>query len=116
MKQFLLKRTSLATKIQLSNQWQASIQLMIKAILAIALITLILMGYVWSRLLYLQQQTKLLNLSSEHRKLEQDVYQLKIKLATIKQPARLDQLAKERWSLEIPKANQIIVLEEISGE
>ena len=85
---------------------------MVRAILAIAIITVILMGYVWSRLLYLQSQTKLLALSNENRRLEQDIYQLKLKLATIKQPARLDHLAKERWNLQIPSASQIIVLEE----
>lgn len=113
MKQLLLKSGTLASKIQFSRHWRSSLQLMVRAILAIALVTIILMGYVWSRLLYLQSQTKLLTLSNEHRKLEQDIYQLKLKLATIKQPSRLDSLAKEKWNLQIPKADQIIVLEDI---
>ncbi|OGQ33360.1 MAG: hypothetical protein A3F16_03250 [Deltaproteobacteria bacterium RIFCSPHIGHO2_12_FULL_43_9] len=112
MKQPLLKNVSLANRIQFSRHWKSSLQLMVRAILAIAIITVILMGYVWSRLLYLQSQTKLLALSNENRRLEQDIYQLKLKLATIKQPARLDHLAKERWNLQIPSASQIIVLEE----
>lgn len=114
MKEHVLKSGSLANKIQFSQHWRSSLRLMAKAILAITIITTILMGYVWSRLLYLQRQTRLLALSNENRKLEQDIYQLKLKLATIKQPARLDHLAKEKWSLQIPAANQIIVLE-VSG-
>jgi cell division protein FtsL len=115
MRDILFKTGTLANKIQLSSHWRASLQLILKAIVAIALVTIILMGYVWSRLLYLQQQTKLLSLTNDQRKLEQEIYQLKLKLATIKQPARLDRLAKEKWNLQIPTAQQIIVLE-VSGD
>lgn len=115
MKQLLVKTGTLANKIQFSRHWRASLKLMVKSILAISMVTIILMGYVWSRLIYLQQQTKLLSLTNEHRKLGQEVYQLKLKLATIKQPARLDRLAKEKWNLQIPTAEQIIVLE-VSGD
>lgn len=98
------------------RDWTISVRLLFRVIIVILSVTVILMGYVWSRLAYLQKQKELILTSRDVRKLEQDIYELRIKLATLKQPARLDQLAMERWELQIPTAEQIIILEDVGEE
>jgi len=85
---------------------------MFRFLLIIVSVTSVLLGYVWSRHLYHQKQTELIELTNESRQLEQQIYQLRLKLAKLKRPARLDHLAKERWKLQVPTANQIIILED----
>ncbi|MFC2074689.1 hypothetical protein ACFLRA_00250 [Bdellovibrionota bacterium] len=105
-----------ASRARVSRHWLSSFLLMLRVVLIIACFTGILMGYVWSRLTYLNKQTELISLTKETRLLEQEIYKLRLKLATLKQPARLDQLAKERWQLQIPTAEQIIMLEDPGAE
>src|SRR3990167_11550994 len=103
-------------RLRAARDWTISVRLLFRFIIVLLSITVILMGYVWSRLAYLQKQKELILTSREVRKLEQDIYELRIKLATLKHPERLDQLAMERWQLQIPTAEQIIILEDTGEE
>jgi cell division protein FtsL len=77
--------------------------------LAIGLIGLVWL-HVWLRLQVVQMGYVLSTTSKFQSRLEQENRELRIELATITSPDRLESLARRRLGLEQPQKGQVIVL------
>lgn len=67
-------------------------------------------GYVWSNFETTQIGYDLSQLKQEEMRLKEINRKLRLELATLKSPKRLEPLATQRFGLMQPKAEQIIVL------
>ena len=67
-------------------------------------------GYVWSNFETTQIGYDLSHLKQEEMRLKEINRKLRLELATLKSPKRLEPLAVQRFDLVQPKAEQIIVL------
>lgn len=81
----------------------------IAAVLALALIGVILV-HVWLRLQVVHMGYVLSSASKLQSRLEQENRELKIELATMTSPDRLESLARRRLGLVAPEKGQVIVL------
>jgi cell division protein FtsL len=79
------------------------------AFLALALIGVVLV-HVWLRLQVVHMGYVLSSASKLQSRLEQENRELKIELATMTSPDRLESLARRRLGLKPPEKGQIIVL------
>jgi cell division protein FtsL len=79
------------------------------AFLALALIGTVLV-HVWLRLQVVHMGYVLSSASKLQSRLEQENRELKIELATMTSPDRLESLARRRLGLKPPEKGQIIVL------
>jgi cell division protein FtsL len=77
--------------------------------LTAALIVLVLV-HVWLRLQVVHTGYVLSTTSKLQSRLEQENRELKIELATLTSPERLDSLARQRLGLRAPEKGQVIVL------
>lgn len=66
--------------------------------------------HVWVRLRVIQLGYALATASKVHSHLEQENRELKLELATLTSPERLQRMAKERLGLTEPEKNQVIIL------
>jgi cell division protein FtsL len=78
-------------------------------ILAAGLIALVLI-HVWLRLQVVHTGYVLSTTSKLQGRLEQENRELKIELATLTSPERLESLAQQRLGLRAPEKGQVIVL------
>jgi cell division protein FtsL len=78
-------------------------------ILTGGLIALVLI-HVWLRLQVVHMGYVLSTTSKLHSRLEQENRELKIQLATLTSPERLESLARQRLGLRAPEKGQVIVL------
>jgi cell division protein FtsL len=79
------------------------------ALLAFALIAIVL-AHVWLRLQVVQMGYVLSTQSKLQGKLEQEQRELKVELATLTSPDRLEAMARRRLGLAPPEKGQVIVL------
>lgn len=79
------------------------------AFLTVTLIGLVLV-HVWLRLQVVQVGYVLSTSSKLQNRLEQESRELKIELATMTSPERLESLARRRLGLRLPEKGQVIVL------
>lgn len=78
-------------------------------VLTIGLIGLVLV-HVWLRLQVVHMGYVLATTSKLQNRLEQENRELKIELATLTSPERLESLARQRLGLRAPEKGQVIVL------
>ncbi|HWX77083.1 MAG TPA: cell division protein FtsL [Candidatus Acidoferrales bacterium] len=82
--------------------------------LAVALLALCLMGvallHVWLRLQVVHMGYALSTTSKLQNQLEQESRELKVELATLTSPDRLEAMARKRLGLAPPEKGQVIVL------
>jgi cell division protein FtsL len=81
----------------------------IAGLAALALICVVLI-HVWLRLQVVQMGYALSTISKLQGRLEQENRELKVELATLTSPERLEALARSRLGLVTPDKGQIIVL------
>jgi cell division protein FtsL len=81
----------------------------IAGLAALALIGVVLI-HVWLRLQVVQMGYALSTLSKLQGRLEQENRELKVELATLTSPERLEALARNRLGLVTPDKGQVIVL------
>jgi cell division protein FtsL len=79
------------------------------AVLAIILVGVVL-AHVWLRLQVVQMGYVLSTTSKLQSKLEQEQNELKVELATLMSPERLEAMARKRLGLVPPEKGQVIVL------
>lgn len=84
-------------------------RLFLMVILTAALIALVLI-HVWLRLQVVHTGYVLSTTSKLQSRLEQENRELKIELATLTSPERLELLARQRLGLRAPEKGQVIVL------
>ena len=77
--------------------------------LGLALIAAVLV-HVWLRLQVVRMGYVLSTTSKLHNRLEQENRELKLELATLMSPDRLEALARQRLGLGAPEKGQVIVL------
>ena len=77
------------------------------AILCLASVALL---YVWLRLQVLNQGYALSTTTKLQQRLEQEQRELKLELATLTSPERLEAMARQRLGLRPPERGQVIVL------
>lgn len=82
---------------------------LLTALLSVGLIALVLI-HVWLRLQVVHTGYVLATTSKLQSRLEQENRQLKIELATLTSPERLESLARDRLGLRAPEKGQVIVL------
>ena len=84
----------------------------LQAILIVACLTIVALFFVWTRV----QNTRLRREGSRLKVREQEVLaennRLKLEWARMVSPKRLEQLGKEKYNLNRPKPEQVIVLTE----
>ncbi|MGH7816566.1 MAG: cell division protein FtsL [Candidatus Binatia bacterium] len=79
------------------------------ALLGLALISAVL-AHVWLRLQVVRMGYVLSTTSKVQTRLEQENRELKVELATLTSPDRLEALARQRLGLTAPEKGQIVVL------
>ena len=67
--------------------------------------------HVSSRVLVVRSGYHLSELESEHRVLQRENDRLKLELATLKNPARLERIAHEQLQMNAPSAKDVITLQ-----
>jgi len=77
--------------------------------LGLALIAVVLL-HVWLRLQVVRMGYVLSTTSKLHSRLEQENRELKVELATLMSPDRLEAMARQRLGLSAPEKGQVIVL------
>jgi cell division protein FtsL len=82
------------------------------AVLAVALLAVVGMVHVTSRVLVVSVGYELSRLDSKATELSRENDQLKLELATLKAPARLEQAARQRLGLVSPPTSAVIHLEQ----
>ena len=88
-----------------ASRWR----LFLGVLLGISFIATVL-GHVWLRLQVVRMGYVLSTMSKLQARLERENRELKIELATLTSPDRLDALARQRLGLTAPEKGQIIVL------
>ena len=88
-----------------ASRWR----LFLAALLGLALIAAVLV-HVWLRLRVVRMGYVLSTTSKLQTRLEQENRELKVELATLTSPDRLEALARQRLGLSAPAKGQVIVL------
>ncbi len=74
----------------------------------IAIMTMISVFHVWSRVKVMNLSLKVGELRSDLKRQEQDQSRLKLEVASLKMPARIESLAKGELGMSLPTEQQII--------
>ncbi len=80
------------------------------AIFLVACLVSLALAHVWSRLQVVHLGYVLATTSKLHGQLEQENRELKLELATLTSPDRLQALARSRLGLREPEQGQVVVL------
>jgi cell division protein FtsL len=99
------RRTEL-DRIDRAGRWR---RFFVTGLAALGLIGLVLI-HVWLRLQVVQMGYALSTISKLQGRLEQENRELKVELATLTSPERLEALARNRLGLVTPDKGQVIVL------
>jgi cell division protein FtsL len=97
------------TELDRSDRARRRQRFFVAGLAALALIGVVLI-HVWLRLQVVQMGYALSTLSKLQGRLEQENRELKVELATLTSPERLEALARNRLGLVTPDKGQVIVL------
>ncbi len=78
--------------------------------LALVCLACVVLLYVWLRLQVLNQGYALSTTTKLQQRLEQEQRELRLELATLTSPERLEAMARQRLGLRPPEKGQVIVL------
>jgi cell division protein FtsL len=77
----------------------------------IAVLLVLSLFFVWSRLQVVHLEYEISSLEGRLREANQDVQRLRLEAASLRSPARIEQVAKSRIGLRLPTADQVIPIE-----
>lgn len=76
----------------------------------IAILLLVSLFFVWSRLQVVNLEYNISSLESRIRDLNQETKRLRLEAASLRNPVRIEQAAKEQLGLQLPTPEQIIIV------
>ena len=79
-------------------------------IVVMVLLTVVSIFHVWSRVKVIDMNLQIASISREIREQEQEQNRLKLEVASLKTPARVEALAKGYLGMSLPTEHQIIVV------
>ncbi len=77
----------------------------------IAVLLILSLFVVWSRLQVVHLEYEISSLEGRVREVAQDVQRLRLEAASLRSPARIEQIAQSRIGLRLPTADQVIPIE-----
>ena len=80
-------------------------------LLFFALLLVVAIFYVWSRLQVVNLEYDISSLEGRVRALQQESRQLQLEVASLRSPARIEQVAHNRLGLRIPAFEQVITVD-----
>jgi len=92
--------------IVLGRRWDLFPYLMV----VMVLLTVVSIFHVWSRVKVIDMNLRIAGISREIREQEQEQNRLRLEVASLKTPARIEALAKGTLGMALPTEQQIIVV------
>jgi len=80
------------------------------ALVVLAIMTLVSVFHVWSRVKVVDLNLKVGEMRKELKEQEQEQGRLKLEVASLKAPARIESIAKGELGLSLPTEQQIVVV------
>ncbi|NJD91235.1 MAG: cell division protein FtsL [Geobacter sp.] len=80
------------------------------ALVVLAIMTLVSIFHVWSRVKVVDLNLKVGEMRKELKEQEQEQGRLKLEVASLKAPARIESIAKGELGLSLPTEQQIVVV------
>lgn len=74
------------------------------------LLTLVSIFHVWSRVKVIDMNLRIAGISREIREQEQEHNRLKLEVASLKTPARIEALAKGELGMALPTEQQVVII------
>lgn len=84
---------------------------LVHAFTFIAILLVVSLFFVWSRLQVVNLEYNISSLESRVRDLSQDTKRLKLEAASLRNPVRIEQAAKAELGLRLPTPEQIIIVQ-----
>ena len=79
-------------------------------IIVMVLLTVVSVFHVWSRVKVIDMNLKVAGISREIRELEQEQNRLRLEVASLKTPARIEALAKGELGMALPADQQVVIV------
>ncbi len=92
--------------VVLGRRWDLFPYLMV----VMVLLTLVSIFHVWSRVKVIDMNLQVAEISKEIREQEQEHNRLKLEVASLKTPARIESLAKGELGMALPTEQQVVVV------
>ncbi len=89
-----------------SRRWDLFPYLMV----VMVLLTLVSVFHVWSRARVIDLNLQLAELNSQLKESQQEQFRLKLEVASLKTPARIESLAKGELGMALPTDQQVVIL------
>jgi cell division protein FtsL len=89
-----------------AKRWDMFPQLMV----IMVLLTLVSVFHVWSRAKVIDINLQLADLSSQLKEAQQEQNRLKLEVASLKTPARVEALAKGELGMALPTDQQVVII------
>lgn len=83
---------------------------LVHAFTFIAILLLVSLFFVWSRLQVVNLEYNISSLESRVRDLSQETRRLRLEAASLRNPVRIEQVAREQLGLRLPTPEQIIIV------
>ena len=98
-------RTKFFLEDQETSNWRfSSLIIAFLVLLSAALI------YIWSHINFTELKYQIANELSQQNKLLEENRKLKVEIATLKSPQRLESVCKDKLGMQFPEGNQVIFL------
>jgi cell division protein FtsL len=98
------------TKKRIETNKKKNNQTIIWSILVLVFVAELFL-YTWCRVQCMQAGFDISRESAKHQMLTDTRYRLKIELESLKSPERIARIARDRFGLEAPKPEQIIIIQ-----
>ena len=89
-----------------SRRWDLFPQLMV----VMVLLTLVSIFHVWSRVKVIDLNLQLTDVNSQFKEEQQEQNRLKLEVASLKTPARIEALAKGDLGMALPTDQQVVIV------
>ncbi len=93
-------------EVVLGRRWDLFPYLMV----VMVLLTLVSIFHVWSRVKVIDMNLRIAEISREIREQEQERNRLKLEVASLKTPARVEALAKGELGMALPTEQQVVIV------
>jgi cell division protein FtsL len=74
------------------------------------LLTIVSIFHVWSRAMVIDLNLQLAELSGQNKEAQQEQNRLKLEVASLKTPARIEALAKGELGMALPSDQQVVII------
>jgi len=77
----------------------------------IAVVLAVSLFFVWSRIQVVNLGYNISSLEGRLRGMEQDIQRLRLEAASLRNPARIERMARSELGLDLPGADQVVIIE-----